>query len=170
MSNRTPVVRQFSWRQSIPQLLILAGVILVSAFVLKNSMSTIPAIMLGAGIYLLYSQGSRYLILSAHRHGIQLVSRHKYNEAIKQFEKSYDFFNRFSWIDNYRSVILLSSSAMAYKEMALLNIAFCYGQSDQGDKAKEYYKRVLDEYPDNGMAIATLKLIDSVKGDIPEQP
>ena len=47
--------------------------------------------------------------------------------------------------------------------MALLNIAFCYSQIDQGKKAKEYYQRVLNEFPESGMATAALKMIDSIE-------
>ena len=57
----------------------------------------------------------------------------------------------------------LSSSKMSYKEMALVNIAFCYGQLGEGEKAREYYNAALKENPNNGMAIAALKLLDSAQ-------
>ena len=45
--------------------------------------------------------------------------------------------------------------------MALNNIAFAYGQIGDGKKAKEYYERLLTEFPRSGIAKAALKMIDS---------
>ena len=163
MSYRTPIIRQISWRQSLPQVVILAGIIVISTFLLKDTTSIYNAIMLGAGVYLLFSFSSRYLIPGAHRRGIRMLRNHNYSDAIEEFEKSYEFFSRHPWIDQLRSIILLSSSAVGYREMALLNIAFCCSQIDQAKKAKEYYQRVLNEFPESGIATAALKMIDSVE-------
>ena len=56
--------------------------------------------------------------------------------------------------------MLLSSSRITYKEMALNNIAFCYGQIWHCDKSREYYERTLNEYPDSGMAKAGLRFLN----------
>lgn len=163
MSYRTPVIRQTSWRQSIPQVIILAGIIGTSVCLLADTISIYSSIMLAAGVYLVYSFSSRYLIPRAHRRGSQLIRNHNYGDAIGEFEKSYVFFSRYPWIDPLRSVVLLSSSAVGYREMTLLNIAFCYSQIDQGKKAKEYYEPVLKEFPQSSIAIAALRMIDSAE-------
>ena len=93
---------------------------------------------------------------------MRLVHKKEFQNAIPYFHKSYDFFNKHSWIDKYRYVTLLSSSKMCYREMALNNIAFCYSQIGEGDKAVEYYSQTLEEYPDNEMAKAALNFISSV--------
>lgn len=46
--------------------------------------------------------------------------------------------------------------------MALCNIAFCYGQIGEGQKAKEYYQQTLTEYPENGMAQAGINMLNLV--------
>ena len=46
--------------------------------------------------------------------------------------------------------------------MGLCNIAFCYSQTGNGQKAKEYYQQTLKEYPDNGMAVAGLNMLTSM--------
>jgi hypothetical protein len=51
---------------------------------------------------------------------------------------------------------------MCYREMALCNIAFSYSQENNGSKAIEYYTKVISEYPNNGMAQAGLKMLNSV--------
>ena len=73
------------------------------------------------------------------------------------------FFKRNAWIDKYRYIILLSSSRVSYTEMALLNIAFCYGQSGDGKRSKEYYKKTLSEFPDSEIAKASLRMYKSAK-------
>ena len=91
------------------------------------------------------------------------IKQHKFTEAINCFEDSYDFFKRNNWVDKYRYITLLSASKMSYKEMALNNIAFCYGQAGNGEKAKENYLRTLSEFPNCGMAKAALNLIQSAE-------
>ena len=92
---------------------------------------------------------------------MQLVRQQNFRDAIPFFEKSVDFFDKNSWLDKYRFVVLLSSSNMTYKEMGLCNIAFCYGQTGDGQKAKEYYEQTRKEFPENGLALAGLRMIDA---------
>ena len=47
--------------------------------------------------------------------------------------------------------------------MALVNIAFAYSQIGNGEKAKEYYLRTLDEFPESGMASSALRMIESAQ-------
>ena len=82
------------------------------------------------------------------------------------FEKSVAYFTKNAWIDKYRYVTMLSSSKMSYREMGLSNIAFCYGQLGKLEIAKEYYLRVLREYPENGLAMATLRLMNGDPGNV----
>jgi TolA-binding protein len=58
---------------------------------------------------------------------------------------------------------MMSPSAISYREMALVNIAFSVSQLGQGTDAKEYYQRALDEFPNSAMAKAALRLIESVE-------
>jgi len=58
---------------------------------------------------------------------------------------------------------MMSPSAMSFREMALINIAFAHSQIDNGEKAKHYYQRALDEFPNNGMAIVALRMIESAE-------
>ena len=52
---------------------------------------------------------------------------------------------------------------MNYKEMALCNIAFCYSQIGNGTKTIEYYKKTLEEFPENPIAESALKMLNSTK-------
>ena len=55
---------------------------------------------------------------------------------------------------------MLSSSRISYREMGLLNAAFCFGQSGQRERAIEEYRRVLVEFPGSKMAEAALRLLE----------
>ena len=45
--------------------------------------------------------------------------------------------------------------------MALCNIAFCYSQIGNGTKAIAFYKKTLEEFPENGLAHSALKMLNS---------
>jgi hypothetical protein len=47
--------------------------------------------------------------------------------------------------------------------MALLNIAFCYGQSKDWKRSKEYYKETLTEFPHSEIGKASLRMFESAK-------
>ena len=51
---------------------------------------------------------------------------------------------------------------MTYNVMGHCNIAFCYSQTYNGQKAKEYYELILKEFPNNGMAIIGQRIINSM--------
>ena len=58
--------------------------------------------------------------------------------------------------------MLLVSTRLSYREMALVNIAFCYTQINEGQKAQDIYQQALDEF---GSVIAhvALNMMESVK-------
>ncbi len=157
MNSNIPFVRQVAWISLLPQL-VLGGIFIV----LWNILDAEMPIINGSLTYLVLSFGLRMLIPHSHKHGIILLKQEKYLDAIVHFEKSYNFFTRNNWIDKYRYLTLLSSSKISYKEMALINIAFCYGQSGNGIKSKEYYERTLKEFPTSTLAKTAIKLINAI--------
>ena len=50
--------------------------------------------------------------------------------------------------------------------MGLSNIAFCYSQIGNGQKATEYYQQSLNDFPDNGIAITALNMLNSVNNKV----
>lgn len=158
MTSKTPTVRQIAWISVIPQLIIM-GLLILFWYQFNQQ----DFIIYGAVSYLILSYFLRNSIPKDHRSGMKKVKAEDFENAIPDFEKSYEFFKRNDWIDKYRFVVLLSSSRITYKEMALNNIAFCFGQIGQGDKSREFYERTLKEYPDSGIAKAGLRLLNSIK-------
>ena len=158
MSSSPPIFGQLSWVAALPQLAALLLSIGIAAW-----LGGPRAAILGLLAYLTYSIGSRLVIPRAHRAGIGLVRKRRFAEAIAKFQESFDFFERHSWIDQYRSVVLMSPSAMSYREMALANMAFCYGQIGDGQQCRAYYQRCLERFPESGLAISALRMLDAVQ-------
>jgi tetratricopeptide (TPR) repeat protein len=154
-----PTVRPISWPATIPQLAALVAAMAVGWLATRSPAGAFG----GAAAYLIYSYGSRSLALGAHRRGLCLIRAARFEEAIRAYQESYDFFSRHAWLDRYRSVALMSPSAMSFREIALVNIAFAYSQIGNGEKAKEFYQRALDEFPTSAMASAALTLIESIE-------
>ncbi|MEX2316199.1 MAG: tetratricopeptide repeat protein [Pirellulales bacterium] len=57
---------------------------------------------------------------------------------------------------------MLSASAMSYREMALCNMAFCYAQAGDGQRAKDVYRQAIDLFPSSELARAGLRMLESV--------
>lgn len=157
MASRTPVIRQTSWPALLPQLAALGTAIGVA-----YALGAPDAMLWGPAAYLVYSFGSRQLIARAHRAGIRLVNQQRYAEAIPKFQESFDFFERHRWVDRCRSLVLMTPSALSYREMALANIAFCYGQLGNGEACRSYYQQCLQCFPRSGVAAGALRMLDSV--------
>ncbi len=158
MASNPPVIKQVAWISLIPQIPFIFLLIAIYHYLGFKD----PAFY-GALTYLTLSMGLRYFIPKNHRRGIQLFKTNQYEKAISEYKKSYDYFTRNEWIDKYRFITLLSSSKMNYREMALCNIAFCYSQIGNGTKAIEFYKKTLEEFPENGLAESALKMLNSTK-------
>ena len=159
MSHRASIVHQISGRATIAILVVVGLAALVGWQVASSAQGGI----VGGLAFLVNSYGSRLLIGRQHRRGIALIHRGCYAEAIERFEASYDFFSRHQWLDRYRSVLMMSVSAISYREMALLNIAGAHRQAGDGCTAKEYYERTLAEFPGSVLAQSTLRFIESVE-------
>lgn len=150
------MIRETAWISIIPHLAVMALIILVWYQLTPQNTA-----LYGSLSYLILSIGLRYIIPKSHREGISLVKSLKYEQALSKFEKSYQFFSGNNWIDKYRYIVLLSSSKIAYREMALCNIAFCHSQLGNGKLSKEYYSKTLKEYPDSGLAQAGLNMMNA---------
>jgi hypothetical protein len=158
MASNIPITRSIAWISLVPQIALMGLLILVFHLMGVNA-----AHVFGGLTYLLLSIGLRNLIGMDHRKGMTLIKQHQFENAIPRFEASVEFFTKYSWVDKYRYLTLLSSSKMTYREMGLCNIAFCYGQIGQGAKARAFYEQVRTEYPDNGIALIALNLMSSVE-------
>ena len=159
---KQPKIVYWTWIKSIPQILSLITLIIVCVvFITPQKIN--HGVYLGASIFLLYSLSARQIIPRYHRRGIACLNSRNFGEALKLFELSKKFFEKYSWIDKYRSVVLMSPSVYSYHEMSMINIAFVCLEKDDVIKAEQYYREVTNLYPDNKIAVNTLKLIEKNK-------
>jgi tetratricopeptide (TPR) repeat protein len=155
MNSNVAVVRQIAWLALIPQFLFA----LLLIFTYHQLRFPDPPFY-GLVSYLVISFSLRTFIPHSHNKGMKYVKKDKFAEAIPCFERSYNFFTQNNWIDKYRFITLLSSSAMSYREMSLTNIALCYAQLGDTVKAKEYYQMTLQEFPKSEIAKNGMNILD----------
>jgi tetratricopeptide (TPR) repeat protein len=155
MTSSVPIVRQIAWLSVLPQigiLLLLMGI--------AHLLGAQEPLLAGAITYLVASFILRSMIPRHHRRGISLYKKERFAEAIPYFAKSYEFFAQHAWLDRWRAVTMLSASRMSYREMSLLNVAFCLAQSGERELSIQEYRRVLAEFPGSKMAESALKLLE----------
>ena len=155
---KVPLVREIGWLSIIPQLLFMGLLIF-----LYYPLGIKECLLFGGLTYLVISYTIKGIFTINHRRGIKNCHEQNYIEAIQFFQKSCDFFEKHKWVDKYRYITLLSSSKYCYREMALGNIAFCYGQIGEAEKAEYYYNTLLQEFPNNNLAITALNFINTIK-------
>ena len=155
MTSSVPIIRQIAWLSVLPQIAVL--LLLIAIAQLSGAREPLIA---GPVAYLAASFILRSVIPRHHRNGIYFYKRERFAEAVPYFYKSYEFFNRYAWLDRWRALTMLSSSRISYQEMALLNVAFCLAQTGERERAILEYRRVLAEFPGSKMAESALRLLE----------
>lgn len=138
------VIQIYNWQYLIPQIAIFV----LLAFIFDFSRVSKP-ILLSLAIYLLASGYLKVMIPKYHRKGLFYIRKGEWEGAIAVFIKSYTFFSKHSWVDNYRAYTMLSISRLGYREMALMNIIYCYQKLNNTAEIKNYHRRLAEEYPEN---------------------
>lgn len=149
-----PVIRQVSLLGVLISSVIMVGLILLFRWI-HPEYYLFDALLAYWGLHLIVRFGFSY----HHRRGIRFHRKEDFENAISCFERSYRFFTRHRFLDRFRYLFLLSLSAMSYREMALINWAFCLVQVGEREKAIEKYKECLREYPHNRIARASLTMM-----------
>ena len=159
MGQRLPTIREISWVAFGWQLVVLA-LLIATMFAVVGPRH---GVTLGAVAFLAWRLCAHQLVARHHRTGIRLMRARRLEPAIAAFQRSLAFFERYPWLDRYRAVVLLSPSRMCYREMALVNIAFAWGQLGNGVLMKQAYERAHAEYPENPIALAALQQIAAIE-------
>ncbi|HEV7766043.1 MAG TPA: hypothetical protein VGQ76_13645 [Thermoanaerobaculia bacterium] len=163
MPAKIPAIREIAWSSAIPQLTIMTLLIGGSLLVFEERST---ALFVGAGTYLILSRGLKAVLARDHARGIRLLRAGRNDEAIAAFEKSYAFFSHHPWLDRWRYLTLLSSSAYSYRELALCNVAFANLQMDRVDQALGAYRRALVEFPACPMATHSIRVLEMARRDV----
>lgn len=147
MARKIPIIRNINYLYLIPQAAII--LIIVYCFYLAGIEHYI---LLGVSLYFLLSIYLKVLIPKWHRKGIFLLKKGKLDLAILSFQRSYEYFKRNAWIDQYRAFTLFSTSRDSYQEMALMNIIYCFEQLGDKKMARKYHQILKEQFPDNRYA------------------
>ncbi|MEY4568543.1 MAG: hypothetical protein RLY14_3513 [Planctomycetota bacterium] len=155
--SRTPVIKPIVWSNAAINLALLALACAIGYLVHPRH-----GILFAAAAYVLLSVVLRGLLAKHHKLGVSLCRQNRFEEAIIEFDKSLEFFNRNEWIDRFRAVTLLSAG-LPYREMALVSKAFCYAQLGQGTKAQQTYEECLRKFPESQLAASALRFLEAGK-------
>lgn len=154
---KAPVARSISWPAAALSVLPLVPMLILNCWLAPQWFPIGGVIVWGALVLL-----ARRVFTKAHRKGIRLVKGGHFEEAIPHFAEGYAAMCRRPWVDKFRSLILGSASQWCYREMALCNQAFCYGQIGDGQKMRELYEKALAEFPGSILAATALRMVDSL--------
>ena len=156
----TPQIKNVDWVRSILQFFaILLATIAFQA--LHAFQDWFPNFLAGCILVIAYRYMVRYTITRHHAKSMQLIKAQDFNGAAAAFQKSLEFFEKHPNLDKWRSIVFLSPGKYGYKEMALVNLGFVYGQINEGGKVEQYYKKALEINPNNGTAKAALNLLNA---------
>lgn len=140
----------------LPQLAVMIGLMIL----LEYGLHIPSGALLGAMVYLAIVSIVQRAVPHLHRRGLTLIRQGDYKQAAEMFEHSYKFFSERQWLDKYRAIFIFSVSKMSYREMALLNMAYCKVELKELTKAKELYSRTLQEFPQSRMAKDALAYLE----------
>jgi tetratricopeptide (TPR) repeat protein len=161
MTQQMPVVRQLQWMGLIPQFIAITILAIVVRAVLPN-LGVPSDIFVAALVYLVFCRGLRALFARDHKNGMRAYYDQRFQDAISHFDASYRFFAAHRWLDTWRSLIFAVASANPYRVIALCNMAYCYSQTGEGQRAIRLYEQALHEEPNCTLAKASLNMLRSV--------
>lgn len=159
MSSKVPFVKQETvWLALVPRILFI-GVLCVVYYQWDRK----SYFAFGFITYLIIWYGLRTIAFPMEvRKSIKLIKEEKFGEAIPYIEKSIEFYNKHSWIDKYRFLLMVSSSKRGIRESSICNLGFCLLQIGHVKAAKEVYEGVLRQYPENAIAKSQLRTINAL--------
>ncbi len=164
MGNTIMVVRQRSWLLTIPQVAILF-LLIVLGYVLFKQQWGWWSLAVGLYVFLIYRFIVRWAFMGDFYRARRKLVRGEYEEALRLYEKVYEFFSKHPWLDRFRYLILLTPSKRMIRETALNNIVYCYFQLGDKAKVKSALDRFLGEFPDNIFAKSALEFIEMWEQD-----
>ncbi len=156
----TPVVRPISWLRFLALFPICFGIVILF-YLLGPFKEAFVNIILALAICFAFKLLIKNLLTSHYIKGMRYVKRQMYKEAVQEFEKNLEYWESHLTLNSIYWLISLHPSLFLPVELSLHNLGFCYGQLGEKNKSKEYYSRVLELNPQNGMAIVAMRLIET---------
>jgi len=164
MASKVAFVKQeTNWFAIFPKLLVIEILCLCFYPIDKQRFFIIAFVL-----YLLLTLLARRLFFpNVLYEGIKLIGEAKFEEAIPIVQQTIDYYLKKPWIDKYRFWLLISSAKRSITESSTCNLAYCYLQAGQAERAKNIYEDVLLRYPENINAKTMLNTINSISAGLP---
>jgi len=162
MKQNVPLIRNVNYPAFFLQLVVIAAIIGGFAWLFWAVLG-IWSTLLGLAVLLIYVKGVQWVFMRYHRAGMKLMQAGKYDEALVPLQHALEFYNEHPQLDRLRHVLLVSASAFSFREVALMNIAYCFGQMGDKEKMVKHYERLAIEYPNNVTAQNTLRFIETIQ-------
>jgi tetratricopeptide (TPR) repeat protein len=156
-----PVIRRLYLPALIPQLLAIAALGVGIHFCFPR-LDVIPSIAIAAIVYPIFCRVLRETFAHDHAAGMRAYKAQHFEEAISHFEASYRFFLAHPLTDKCRSLLFGVATQNPYRVIALCNMAYCYTQIGNGNKAIELFEQALQESPECTLARTSLSMLRSV--------
>ena len=160
LPQQMPVVRQLYWIALIPQFTAIV-VLAIVVHVVRPGLEIPFDIFIAALAYFIFCRAMRATFVRDHRKGMKAYRAQKFQDAISHFEASHRFFSAHRGLDRWRSLLFGVASQNPYRVIALCNMAYCYSQAGDGQKAIKLYEQALQEQPDCTLAKASLNMLRS---------
>ena len=126
------------------ELLVVLELLLIVGVWWMFSDSWQYAFIFGGLTYLTVAWILRLILQRHHRNGMQLLRQKNYKDASVAFQNSYNFFEKYPWIDKYRFVTMFSSNAIPFQQMAMNNLGICYLHMGEDAKALDAFKTLAE--------------------------
>ncbi|VAV96106.1 hypothetical protein MNBD_ALPHA08-677 [hydrothermal vent metagenome] len=163
MSAKIPITRPVSIF-GVVVLALIVSIVVFLGIVMGKAFLPEPGLLWGlaAAVFLIgfYMAFVHLFVLADFNKGLRLLLAEKnLEEATSLFERFLLLLGRRRWIDRWRFLVLLSPAAITYREMSLVNIAYCYAHLGEREKSKAQYEQTLEQFPDSAIASSALKMI-----------
>ncbi|KAA9038542.1 tetratricopeptide repeat protein [Ginsengibacter hankyongi] len=163
MASKVPFVKQqINWLSLFP-ILITLGALCLFFYQFDQKFFWLIALF----VYYMLRLLCKFLFFpNAIFEGVKRIKQEQFEQAIPFFEETISYYTKNRWIDTFRFFLLLSSAKSSIMESCLCNLAYCYLQTGDIQKAKEIYQNVLFEYPENINAKSMLNTINLISANV----
>ena len=122
----------------------------------------IRGLAVGAAAFAAYRIGFvRLIVCRHHRAGVKLTQAGRFSDAVRAFRASAAFWHRWAWLDRLRGLLLGSSVAYPFGELARYNQAYCYSRMGRDEEACDILRTLLADAPDMVIAASLLRALEA---------
>lgn len=164
MKQSVPVVRQVNFLALLLPLMVIVGGSVGVGLWLRPPLG-ISAYFIVPLLVLVYVVLAQAILLRHHRNGLRLLRAARPTEALLPLQKALEFYTEHPALDRWRHFLLITASSYSLREVALMNIAYCYSQAGDKEEMIKHYECLLREYPNNVLVQNTLRLIETSQQD-----